>query len=155
MVPKVGRLRSILLAVVASVLATECGALTAEAVGLAMLSKSSPTDHKATSVTDQRAQRRLRKSDTWLANIVESLDDVEKALTKLTKGQSNVEKVKRYDILVDNIAASFVKLEDMGYTPAKLQNAIKNGEMVVEKPHWFLQAFETYWKTSPRLNTNA
>lgn len=91
----------------------------------------------------------------WLANIVESLDDVEKALTKLTKGQSNVEKVKRYDILVDNIAASFVKLEDMGYTPAKLQNAIKNGEMVVEKPHWFLQAFETYWKTSPRLNTNA
>lgn len=58
------QLRSILLAVVASVLATECGALTAEAVGLAMLSKSSPTDHKATSVTDQRAQRRLRKSDT-------------------------------------------------------------------------------------------
>ncbi|EEY63430.1 secreted RxLR effector peptide protein, putative [Phytophthora infestans T30-4] len=164
------QLRTILLAVVASALTTTCGAFTAEDVGLVTLSKSGLTDHKA---TDQRAERRLRKHDTvgdeneinqdsqdearglqvppWLANIVGNLDDVEKALTKLTKGQSNLEITKHYDTLVKDIADSFVKLERVGYTPTKLQNAIKNKEMVVENPHLFLEAFQTYWRTVPRL----
>ncbi|KAF4034982.1 RXLR domain-containing protein [Phytophthora infestans] len=167
------QLHLILLAVVASVLTTPHGAFTAEAADLTTFPEITSIDHTATTGNDQRAERRLRKRDTdgdaselnqdlqdeartpqWLAKIVGNLDDVEKAVTKVSKEQSVTNMENRYDEMVDNMLDSLKVLGDRGDNPASLRKAVEENRVVIEKPEFFFPIYDAYWKKAQQLKLN-
>ncbi|KAF4044121.1 hypothetical protein GN244_ATG03577 [Phytophthora infestans] len=126
-----------LLAVIAAALATSYSSVTVEAIGPASLSK-----------TDQGEWRRLREHTTVgddselnldskdelralqmperLAKLIANIDDANGGLAKMFQGKSTKQLEKYLDDIVEDTVPLFIAMENKGFTPSSLQNAIKN-----------------------------
>ncbi|KAG3166081.1 hypothetical protein PC128_g19805 [Phytophthora cactorum] len=164
------RVRTILLAVTAAVLASASGASTFH------LSKTASTDLEHSSVATQSAfkpQRRLRKHDskvdlesddeeransTWLSDMlvgfkrmINKVDDMDDKAAEMIKGKTPVEAEKIYHNLVESLVPNLQVLERKGITPESLKNHAKFKDLSKNEAEYLEQFYKMYWETFPRL----
>ncbi|KAF1788051.1 hypothetical protein GQ600_26909 [Phytophthora cactorum] len=146
------RVRTILLAATAAVLASASGASTFH------LSKTASTDLEHSSVATQSAfkpQRRLRKHDskvdlesddeeransTWLSDMlvgfkrmINKVDDMDDKAAGMIKGKTPVEAEKIYHKLLESLVPNLQVLERKGITPESLKNHAKFKDLSKKK----------------------